>query len=131
MIKYNWKKVKQCAGGKPKVVLALMYLITRGVVPTKWGKYLRDLNLKGIQGDSFILNPEELLESLDFYSEAEVIMYIHLASLRNYTSYHLEGNASLPLLHADIHEKYIQQNGLLEIVGNIIHFKYEETKNGN
>jgi hypothetical protein len=58
-------------------------------------------------------------------------MYIHLASLRNYTSYHLEGNASLPLLHADIHEKYIQQNGLLEIVGNIIHFKYEETKNGN
>jgi hypothetical protein len=131
MIKYNWDKIKHCVKGRPEAVVALIFLMTEGTVPKQRLKYLKGLDLKGLSGDSFILYPNKLLENLHSYNEAEIIMYIHLASLRNYAAYHLEGKASLPLLHADIHEKYIKQNRLLDIVGYNIHFKYEEIKNGN
>jgi len=126
MIKYNWKILKRLAGAKPARVIAILYLLTEGVVSKQQHKHLIGLNLTEIQGESFLINPRDLLYYRNEYSLTEVIMYVHLASLRNHALYHLEGKTTLPLLHADIHEKYIQQNGLLEIVGNDIHFKYEE-----
>jgi len=64
-------------------------------------------------------------------SESEILLYLHLASLRNIMFYNLNGEVSLPLIHADIHEKYMTQNRLLAIVNDKIHFKHEDNKNGN
>ena len=130
MIKYDWEKIKQRANGKPKGVIAILKYLTSGLGTKDTLKYLNGKDLTGISGDSFLLNPGALWADKSA-TEGEILLYIHLASLRNLLFYKLNGEVSLPLIHADMHEKYITQNRLLAIVDTKIHFKHEDNKNGN
>jgi len=130
MIKYDWEKIKQRANGNPKGIIAILKYLTTGLCTRSTKKYLKGKDLREISGDSFLRNPEALWADKSA-SESEILLYLHLASLRNIMFYNLNGEVSLPLIHADIHEKYMTQNRLLAIVNDKIHFKHEDNKNGN
>jgi hypothetical protein len=84
------------------------------------------LKEKDFTGDSYLLNPTELLIWGLEYSFKEIADYIGLASFRKYSEYLTTNDASLDILHSPLSEEQIKQNRLLSIENGRILFKYEE-----
>ena len=76
-----------------------------------------------------MLNPYELINYAFKYTPKEVAQYIGLASFRNYSEYRVTGDKSLDLFHSPVDQDTIQQNRLLRIVGDRVHFYYEVDTN--
>jgi hypothetical protein len=83
--------------------------------------FLADFN-----GNSFMLNPLDLLDNARSWRPIEVAQYIALASYRNYANYEVNKIVTLDVLHSPISVSKIENNRLLKIVDDKIHFYYEE-----
>ena len=135
MVLFNWKKVYQEAEGSAVKCLQIIDMITHKKVPFNSYDPLYRYRNKSFSGDSFLLQPEILLENGFRYSPREVAIYIAVAPRRKLANYVAFGEKTLSIDHAPQVNKLIEDNRLLYIEENKIHFVYEEaqrrTKNGN
>jgi len=80
MIKYNWEKINSETNGDSTSILTIVHLLTYKRVPAsrkdKTYKYFG----KSFVGDSFLVNPRQLLVERRNYSNKEAAEYIAIAS---------------------------------------------------
>jgi len=77
-------------------------------------------------GHSFLVNPEYLLMFRYKWKDKELADYIGLASFRNSGEYKVTGKLTLNLSHSPMGKDALNNNRLLRIVQNEIHFLYED-----
>ena len=135
MVLFNWKKIYREAQGSTVKCVEILDMITYKKVPFNSYDPLYRYRNKNFSGDSFLLQPEILLENGFRYSPREIAVYVAVASRRKLADYVAFGEKTLSINHAPQVNKLIEDNRLLYMEGNQIHFVYEEaqrrTKNGN
>jgi len=62
------------------------------------------------------------------YSYREIAQYVALASLRSYADYAITGDTTLDLNLVEIPVELFNENSLLRVKNDKVHFKYEEVK---
>ena len=130
MILYDLKKILRATKGNArKIVLALRVL--SGEVPKNYYDPLYFFYQKDLTGNSFLVNPREVLDQDFFYKPKEIAEYLALASFRNYSHFLTTGDTRLDLFHSPVSEKIITNNRLLYIKDGFVHFKYEEVTTEN
>ena len=129
MIFYNWKKILKESNGKVGNILTILDILTYKKLPVNRKDRRFRFWQKSFHGDSFLLQPEALLVQRARYSDLEIAQYAGIASLRNYFEYQSRKNTTLDLMHYTGNEDIINQNRLLWIEDDRIHFKFEEINN--
>jgi hypothetical protein len=81
-------------------------------------------------GHSFLINPKDLFYYRYKYKDVEIVEYIGLASLRSYAEYKVMNTTTLDLLACLEKENLINNNSLLYIKNDKVHFIYEEAIQG-
>ena len=105
----------------------ILYYITYKPMPTS--PYLiRWLRYQTIDwtGESFLLNPEQLLDNWHLYKKKELMQYVFVAARRKYADYKLFGITTIDTIN--VNTEVLRNNRLLTITGDKIYFKYEELK---
>jgi len=129
MIKYNWEKIFREAKGDSVSILTIIHLLTYKRIPAsrkdKTYKYFG----KSFLGDSFLLNPRQLLAERKYYSNKEAAEYIAVASYRNYFNYKQTGKTTLELIHLPVETTIVNRNRLLRIDNGLVHFLFEDNAN--
>lgn len=126
MIKYNWEKIFRETNGDSTSILTIVHLLTYKRIPAskkdKTYKYFG----KSFVGDSFLLNPRELLAKRQYYSNKEAAEYIAVASYRNYFNYNRTGETTLELIHLPVETTIVNRNRMLRIENGLVHFLFED-----
>ena len=126
MIKYNWKKIFRETNGDSTSILTIVHLLTYKRIPAskkdKTYKYFG----KSFVGDSFLLNPRQLLAERKNYSNKEAAEYIAVASYRNYFNYNRTGETTLELIHLPVETTIVNRNRMLRIENGLVHFLFED-----
>ena len=129
MIKYNWEKIFREAKGDSVSILTIIHLLSYKRIPAsrkdKTYKYFG----KSFLGDSFLLNPRQLLAERKYYSNKEAAEYIAVASYRNYFNYKQTGETTLELIHLPVETTIVNRNRLLRIDNGLVHFLFEDNAN--
>ena len=129
MIKYNWEKILRETKGDSVSILTIIHLLTYKRIPAsrkdKTYKYFG----KSFLGDSFLLNPRQLLAERKNYSNKEAAEYIAVASYRNYFNYKQTGKTTLELIHLPVETTIVNRNRLLRIDNGLVHFLFEDNAN--
>jgi len=129
MIFYNWKKIFKESNGKVGNILTILDTLTYKKLPVNRKDRRFRFWQKSFHGDSFLLQPEALFIQRARYSDIEIAQYAGIASLRNYFEYQSRKNTTLDLMHYTGNQDIINQNRLLWIEDDRIHFKFEEINN--
>ena len=130
MLFYSLRKILNKTGGSSKrILLAFRAHASSGLPKNKYDP-LYNYYQMDFHGTSFMLNPHELIKYAFRYTPKEVAQYIGLASYRNYSEYSVTGDKSLDLFHSPVDQDTINQNRLLRIVGDRVHFYFEEDIKG-
>jgi hypothetical protein len=124
MIFYNWKKILKESNGKVGNILTILDILTYKKLPVNRKDRRFRFWQKSFHGDSFLLQPEALLVQRARYSDLEIAQYAGIASLRNYFEYQSRKNTTLDLMHYTGNEDIINQNRLLRIENERVHFKF-------
>ena len=126
MIKYNWEKIYNETNGDSTSILTVVHLLTYKRIPAsrrdKTYKYFG----KSFVGNSFLLNPRELLAKRQYYSNKEAAEYIAVASYRNYFNYNRTGETTLELIHLPVETTIVNRNRMLRIENGLVHFLFED-----
>ena len=126
MIKYNWEKIYNETNGDSTSILTVVHLLTYKSIPAsrrdKTYKYFG----KSFVGNSFLLNPRELLAKRKYYSNKEAAEYIAVASYRNYFNYNRTGETTLELIHLPVDTTIVNRNRMLRIENGLVHFLFED-----
>ena len=126
MIKYNWEKIFKETKGDSTSILTIVHLLTYRRLPSnkrdKTYKYFG----KSFVGNSFLLNPRQLLVERKNYSNKEAAEYVAVASYRNYFNYNQTGETTLELIHLPVETTIVNRNRLLRIENGLVHFLYED-----
>tara|TARA_R110002073_G_scaffold75896_2_gene184978 strand:+ start:162 stop:560 length:399 start_codon:yes stop_codon:yes gene_type:complete len=126
MIKYNWEKINSETNGDSTSILTIVHLLTYRRIPAsrkdKTYKYFG----KSFVGDSFLVNPRQLLAERKRYSNKEAAEYIAVASYRNYFNYQQTGQTTLELIHLPVTTTIVNRNRLLRIENGLVHFLFED-----
>ena len=126
MIKYNWEKIYRETKGDSVSILTIIHLLTYKRIPAsrkdKTYKYFG----KSFLGNSFLLNPRQLLAERKNYSNKEAAEYIAVASYRNYFNYNKTGETTLELIHLPVETTIVNRNRLLRIENGLVHFLFED-----
>jgi hypothetical protein len=126
MIKYNWEKINSETNGDSTSILTIVHLLTYRRIPAsrkdKTYKYFG----KSFVGDSFLVNPRQLLAERNKYSNKEAAEYIAVASYRNYFNYQQTGQTTLELIHLPVTTTIVNRNRLLRIDTGLVHFLFED-----
>ena len=135
MFLFNWKKIYNEAEGSSVKCLEILDMMVYKKVPYNSYDPIYKYRNKDFSGDSFLLQPEILLENAFRYAPREIAIYVALAARRKLADYLAFGEKTLSARHAPQLDKLIEENRLLYITSGEIHFVYEEaqrrTKNGN
>ena len=126
MIKYNWEKINSETNGDSTSILTIVHLLTYRRIPAsrkdKTYKYFG----KSFVGDSFLVNPRQLLAERNKYSNKEAAEYIAVASYRNYFNYQQTGQTTLELIHLPVDTTIVNRNRMLRIENGLVHFLFED-----
>ena len=126
MIKYNWEKIFRETNGDSTSILTIVHLLTYKRIPAskkdKTYKYFG----KSFVGNSFLLNPRELLAKRQYYSNKEAAEYIAVASYRNYFNYNRTGETTLELIHLPVETTIVNRNRMLRVENGLVHFLFED-----
>jgi hypothetical protein len=126
MIFYSLRKILHKAGRSSTRILMAFKAHASSRLPKNRFDPLYNYHQVDFSGESFMLNPHELIANSFRWKPKEVAEYIGLASFRNYSEYKLTSDKSLDLFHSPVDQDTIKQNRLLRIVGDRVHFYYEE-----
>ena len=136
MFLFNWKKIYQETDGSISKCLEVLDMMVYKKIPYNSYDPIYKYRNKDFSGDSFLLQPEILLENSFRFEPKEVAIYVALAARRKLADYLAFGEKTLSIRHAPQLTNLIEENSLLYIDEvSRIHFVYEEatrrTKNGN
>ena len=126
MILFNWEKIKRESNGKVSDILTILHILTYKLPPVNRKDRIFKFWQKSFYGHSFLVNPEALFIQRRRYSDSEIAQYAGIASLRNYHEYQKTKDTTLDLLHFTGQIEVIEQNRLLWLENDRIHFKFEE-----
>ena len=126
MLFYSLKKIMNITGGSSKRILLAFKAHASSRLPKNRFDPLYFYHQKDFSGESFMINPHDLITYAFRWKPKEVAQYIGLASFRSYSDYSVTGDKTLDLFHSPVDQDTIQQNRLLRIVGDRVHFYYEE-----
>ena len=129
-------KILTATEGDPTAIMTIIHIMTYKIIPSSHRDKTFKYYGKSFYGDSFLLNPRQLLVERKNYSNVEAAIYVQVASYRKYFEYKRTGDTTLQLLHFPLLEEIINENRLLRIENGVIHFKFEDnakqwSKNGN
>ena len=131
MILFDWHKVYKESKGKSIEIIRIIDLITYKRLPKNRKDKIYKYARHNFRGDSFLVNPEQLIAERFKYKNFEVAQYIALAARRNLADYLAFRTTTLDIIQLNIPiEKYVN-NRLLVIDDGLIHFKYEDLKRKN
>jgi len=123
MILFDWEKIRSDSKGKIGTIIQIISAITwPEVLPTKRQLIVNKFYGKDFSGNSFLLNPESLLNKKYELKAKDIVEYIMLASKRSYADYLITGNRTL---NVRLLPYVIASNELITIKNNEIYFKYE------
>jgi len=126
MFLYDWKKIVDTAEGSPILVYSIFKMLVMKEIPAnKYDKIYKYVDLS-FAGNSFLVNPEQLVFESYKYSYREIAQYLSLASIRPISEYYATGKTSLDQRLVEFEEELYEENSLLRIEDGHIHFKYEE-----
>ena len=128
MIYFDWKKILEATNGNVGDIITIMRIITIRITPKNYYDKTFKFYEKNFHGNSFLVNPKDLLEKGRAFSDKEVAEYVGVASFRNSYEYAQTKDTTLDLIFCQVSEDTINQNRLLEIRDGKVHFKYEETQ---
>lgn len=128
MILYNWKKIYKKSKGNPKKILLIVKYITYRPLPNNKDDIVFQLYGINWSGNSFLLRPEKIFENIRDYSHKELAEYVGLASFRSYAEYKVNKKTTIDLLHCPVKIDTINNNRLLTIENDVVHFKWEDTE---
>jgi hypothetical protein len=126
MIKYNWEKINSETKGDSTSILTIIHLLTYKRIPASRKDNTYKYFGKSFVGDSFLLNPRQLLAERRNYSNKEAAEYIAVASYRNYFNYKKTGQTTLELIHLPVDTSIVNRNRLLRIENGLVHFLFED-----
>ena len=128
MFLFDWKKIYKKTDGKIGPILLVVKMLVYNQIPkNKYDKVYKYYNTD-YSGQSFLQNPDILLENAYKFSPKEIVQYIALASFRRYSEYLATEKTTLDLLESPISRELIEKNRLLSIdYLNQIHFLYEKS----
>ena len=124
---FEWKKILEATNGNVGELITIMRIITFRITPKNYYDKTFKFYEKNFHGNSFLVNPKDLLEKGRAFSDKEVAEYVGVASFRNSYEYAKTKDTTLDLIFCQVSEDTINQNRLLEIRDGKVHFKYEET----
>ena len=131
MLFYDWKKIFEAADGSPLAMFIIFkMLVTKAIPKNKYDDMYKFAD-KHFTGESFLLHPDVLLHNSYKYEYREVAQYLAIASMRPYADYLVTGDTTLDLLQCEIEQEFFQDNSLLRIDDNKVHFLYEEVTKEN
>jgi len=130
MLLYNWKKIKKESNGNVKDILTILHILTYKLPPVNRHDRIYKFWQKSFHGHSFLINPEPLFIQRRRYSDSEIAQYAGIASLRNYYEYQNTKDTTLDLFLFTGNQDIIENNRLLWIEDDSIHFKFEEITKG-
>jgi len=130
MLLYNWKKIKKESNGNVKDILTILHILTYKLPPVNRHDRIYKFWQKSFHGHSFLINPEPLFIQRRRYSDSEIAQYAGIASLRNYYEYQNTKDTTLDLFLFTGNQDIIENNRLLWIEEDSIHFKFEEINKG-
>jgi len=124
---YDWKKIFDTADKNPLSIFVIFRMMVEGQIPKNKYDKIFEYSKKTFVGESFLINPEDLLFYSYKYSYREIAQYLALASLRSYADYLATGDASLDLRKVEVDRELFEDNRLLYIIDDKkLHFMYEE-----
>jgi len=126
MLLYSWKKILKHSGGSSKRILTILQAMTQTSLPRNVYDPVYKYYNTDFSGHSFLVNPEYLLMFRYKWKDKELADYIGLASFRNSGEYKVTGKLTLNLSHSPMGKDALNNNRLLRIVQNEIHFLYED-----
>jgi hypothetical protein len=126
MIKYNWEKIFRETNGDSTSILTIVHLLTYKRIPASKKDRTYKYFGKSFVGDSFLLNPRELLAKRQYYSNKEAAEYVAVASYRNYFNYNRTGETTLELIHLPVETTIVNRNRMLRIENGLVHFLFED-----
>ena len=130
MLLYNWKKIKKESNGNVKDILTILHILIYKLPPVNRHDRIYKFWQKSFHGHSFLINPEPLFIQRRRYSDSEIAQYAGIASLRNYYEYQNTKDTTLDLFLFTGNQDIIENNRLLWIEDDSIHFKFEEITKG-
>ena len=130
MLLYNLKKIKKESNGNVKDILTILHILTYKLPPVNRHDRIYKFWQKSFHGHSFLINPEPLFIQRRRYSDSEIAQYAGIASLRNYYEYQNTKDTTLDLFLFTGNQDIIENNRLLWIEDDSIHFKFEEITKG-
>ena len=127
MLLYNWNKIfETCKGNVSEMVVVLKMLVEKQIPNNRFDRIYKYTDID-FRGEYFLLHPDVLLYNCYQYGYKDVCIYAALASLRSYAEYKAHGKTTLDVLHLPVDPFIFLQNfSLLRVIGDQIHFKYEE-----
>jgi hypothetical protein len=126
MFLYDWKKIVETAEGSPLAVYLIFKMLVMKEIPTnKYDKIYKYVDLS-FAGESFLVNPEQLVFESYKYGFREISQYLALASIRPISEYYATGKVALDQRLVEVEEELYEDNSLLRIEDGQIHFLYEE-----
>jgi hypothetical protein len=128
MLLFNWKKIYKETEGSSVEILRVLEMLHKKEVP--WNRYdpIYKYSKKSFSGDSFLINPDILLEQAFRFEKKEIAVYVALAARRKLADYIAFNRKTLSVRHAPKLIKLIEDNRLLYIANGQIHFIYEEAQ---
>jgi hypothetical protein len=123
---FGWKKILRKAGVSSKRIITAFRAHASTSIPKNRFDPLYAYYGTDFSGESFMLNPTELMNNTFRWKPKEIAQYIGLAALRNYGNYKATGDTTLDLFHSPVDEHTINNNRLLRIQNGKVHFYYEE-----
>ena len=126
MLFYDWGRIYRKTGGSSKRILLAFKAHASSRMPLSVRDPLYNYLTTDFSGSSFMIKPHDLISNYFRYTPKEAAQYIGLASRRNYGEYTVSQNKTLDLFHSPVNQDIINQNRLLRIVDDKIHFYYEE-----
>ena len=131
MLFYDWKKMFEASEGSPLAIFVILKMLVTNAVPINKYDNIYKYAMKSFVGESFLLHPDVLMHNAYKHDYREIAQYIALASMRPYADYLATGTITLDLLQCEVDRELFNDNSLLRIEDNKVHFLYEEVKQEN
>lgn len=126
MLLFNWQKIVEQTDYSASKIIKIIEMLYYDRLPYSKSDPNYRFSTMDFSGQSFLLNPKDLLQSQHIYTEKEIAVYVGLAARRKLSEYLAFNKISLSYVHAPEAAKTLKQNSLLRIEGDNITFKFEE-----
>jgi len=126
MLLFNWKKVvRESRHSNAELLKIMSYLTFKPTIYSINDPYFKYTEIDW-SGGNFLINPKPLFINRKRFPDKQIVEYIGLASLRNYSEYVALGETTLDLIICPDREDLINNNRLLQLKNGKIYFLYEE-----